>query len=126
MKYLKKDTIKRNLLNRREITSNGCWIFTGTLDSHGYGRVMIHGIIHSAARVSLHIFKDFDLKSPLDACHNDELCNSRACINPDHLYPGTRANNIQDSVIKGTHKSGFLKSNKTKEKQNNDSTRNRS
>jgi len=31
-------------------------------------------------------------------------CDNRACINPEHLYIGTRQNNIDDMVSRGRHK----------------------
>jgi hypothetical protein len=97
----------QNLLKRKMvIDDNECWLWTGKLDTHGYGNIMIRRVRHSVSRVSLHVFKDFDLKSSLDVCHTIN-CKSRRCHNPDHLYAGTRSQNIQDAVKAGTHRSGF-------------------
>ena len=103
MKPFKIETIMRNLALRRRITDSDCWLWTGQKDSHGYGTMMIRGVRHSVSRVALHIFSGFDLNSPLDVCHRDDLCNNRDCFNPEHLYAGTRQRNIVDSVKRGTH-----------------------
>lgn len=112
MKPFSIGTIQRLLREKSARNEKGCWIWMGSMDSKGYGRMMRNGIMHSASRMSLHVFKGFPLESNLDACHNDKVCDSRACVNPDHLYAGSRARNISDSVIRGTHRSGFKRKTK--------------
>lgn len=99
-----KEQVKIALNYRRWIEpSTGCWVWLGQTNKCGYGQTKIYGKMKSLSRVSLHIYKDFDLNSPLDACHNDEVCNRRDCFNPEHLYAGTTKQNIQDSIKRGTH-----------------------
>lgn len=36
----------------------------------------------------------------MDACH---ACDNRACVNPEHLYEGTRKQNMADCTARGRH-----------------------
>lgn len=70
---------------------HGCWEWIGTLDSAGYGtasasktaRVRAHRLIYSVFRGP--IPEGLDL---------DHLCRNRCCVNPAHLEPVTRRENL--------------------------------
>ena len=76
---------------------NGCRIWTGKLNMHGYGMVKIAKKEHRAHRVvyyALHPKTD----PQLVIRHN---CGNPACVNPAHLSVGTNADNARDMVRKG-------------------------
>jgi hypothetical protein len=85
------------LLQHRNITSNGCWLWTGAL-SHGYGVIYIEGELWPTHRLSIFLYKESEYKYNWDVLHK---CNNSCCFNPEHLYIGTRSDNEQDKLKAG-------------------------
>ena len=84
------DPIQR-LLERVEVTQDGCWISGHAKDSLGYAAVWVDGKTHRAHRVmweSQHGPIDPDLVI-------DHLCRQPSCINPAHLEPVTQLLNVR-------------------------------
>lgn len=100
-----KDALLGRFLAKTQILPNGCWYWLGGKATYGYGRFSINGKTHQAHRVSMFLFKDFDLESDLFACHH---CDNAPCVNPDHLFEGDWSDNAIDSVRKGIHLVGSL------------------
>ena len=61
----------------------------------GNGAVRVH-------RLVMAIWNGFDLTSRLCILHK---CDTPACINPDHLFTGTRVENMLDKCAKGRQSS---------------------
>ena len=82
-------------------TSEGCSNWShGT--SHGYGEVILDGKSMTAHRAVWLLTKG-PIPEGMLVCHR---CNNKLCINPDHLYLGTIAQNTIDAG-----KDGLLKRN---------------
>ena len=78
-------------------TETGCFPWTGSLRTTGYGRMSVKGGYVSAHRIAWCLRHG---KSPGDklVCHR---CDNRWCVNADHLWLGTVADNTKDMVRKG-------------------------
>jgi hypothetical protein len=92
------------LCRNSENGPNGCMNCTCKTDSDGYVHMNIGSMrdgtrrLALAHRVSASIWKGFDLQSSLCVLHK---CDNPRCINPDHLFIGTRLVNNRDRHIKG-------------------------
>ena len=71
--------------------NSGCWLWTGTTNPGGYGAVGFMGRTRSAHRVSYELAKG-PIPAGLDLDHK---CRVRCCVNPDHLEPVTRSENLR-------------------------------
>ncbi|WP_228042267.1 MULTISPECIES: HNH endonuclease [unclassified Tychonema] len=81
-----------------EIQDNGCIIFQGGKDCSGYGRYWKNGKLKLVTRAVLAEKLGYEVPTYMDACHT---CNTPSCINPEHLWAGTRSQNALDASKKG-------------------------
>lgn len=92
------------------IPFHSCWEWTGCKSSRGYGELKTStGKTEIASRVSWKIHFG-DIPDGMFVCHS---CDNPGCVNPSHLFLGSRRDNILDMVAKDrqTGKRIFLRGN---------------
>lgn len=80
-------------------TTGDCWVWTGAVDTRGYGHLRRHGKIVRAHRYAYAI--TFGEPGDLHVRHK---CDNRLCCNPAHLEVGTHADNMRDMKERGGRK----------------------
>jgi len=77
--------------------NSGCYLWTGAVDSGGYGQLRVGDTSRGAHRLSWeNAFGE--VPSGLFVCHK---CDVRSCVNPGHLFLGTAGDNNKDRQEKG-------------------------
>lgn len=76
--------------------NSGCWLWTGSMRTTGYGCVNFNGKTMGAHRLSYESYKGST--GDLHVLHR---CDMPACVNPDHLYIGTNKVNAYDRERRG-------------------------
>jgi len=76
---------------------SGCWLWTAGVFKDGYGKMEIKYQYKRAHRISWMIFRG-EIPDGMCVCHS---CDTPLCVNPDHLFLGTRRENNQDAARKG-------------------------
>lgn len=78
--------------------TDSCWLWRGCLNAQGYGNFRHRGRSQLTNRVAYELATGTIPPTGLDVCHR---CDVPACVNPDHLFLGTRSDNVRDMVQKG-------------------------
>jgi len=73
---------------------SGCWLWTGALNSSGYGKFKIDGKQLLSHRVAYELFR-----APIPAgLQIDHLCRVTCCVNPSHM----EAVSCRTNTLRGT------------------------
>lgn len=93
------------LLKNMKFTYNECIEWTGALNASGHGKCgntywAKYYKINCAHQLSYIVaFGNYDRSLQVN-----HICDNAKCINPDHLYLGSQADNVNDMLKRGRHK----------------------
>lgn len=85
--------------------SGDCWIWMGYRDRKGYGQVRVNGKTFYSHRMAWILSVGYIPKGMCVLHH----CDNPKCVNPNHLFIGTHADNMHDMIKKGRHARGYKK-----------------
>lgn len=100
-----KDAKVRFWSNVRTAAPDDCWNYERDRDSNGYGRVTIAGKKMRTHRFSYMIHHELT-QEDIKGIVIRHTCDNPSCVNPNHLIPGTPADNIHDAIERGRNAKG--------------------
>lgn len=94
------------VMSRVQKEQGGCWLWIGLKNKDGYGRfaerrnrmVLVHRWLYEQTT-----------GEPIAGLVLMHKCDTPACVNPDHLTPGSHADNAKDMFAKGRWANQFAK-----------------
>jgi hypothetical protein len=90
--------IHHTLADRCDAAENGCILWIGCRDSHGYGQLRVGG---RKKKLAHRLSYELSVGPIPEGLHVLHRCDTPLCINPDHLFVGTNSDNVRDKLSKG-------------------------
>lgn len=107
---LSPERIKRFEAKYEPEPNTGCWLWVACLNEHGYGVFQIGHGTRLATRVAWELHHGSSIPTGMCVLHR---CDTPACVNPAHLFLGTRLDNARDRDAKGRGRCGEHNKRKT-------------
>lgn len=85
-------SLESELLRRKVVTQDGCWIWTGGVAPNGYGQIGYKNQNMRVHRVAAFLWLGLELENRDQVAMHK--CENKACFNPEHLKVGTQSENM--------------------------------
>ena len=76
--------------------NSGCLLWLGSVNQHGYGQMRVDRRSRQATHIALEL-SGRSVPKGMRACHR---CDNPFCVNEEHLFIGSQADNVADMVAK--------------------------
>lgn len=93
------DLLRMTIMNKTVVSERGCWEWQGAKHECGYGTIMRKRKRLAVHRLSYELWVG-NIPDGLVIRHK---CDNPRCVNPNHLVPGTQAQNIADIAERGRY-----------------------
>lgn len=81
---------------------NGCWLWGQAPSDNGYGYFGVKTSEGKYKKIRAHryawLLHRGEIPEGMEVCHS---CDSKLCVNPDHLYLADHAQNMHDASMRG-------------------------
>lgn len=81
--------------------TESCWLWTGAKGHSGYGHFTVENRQVGAHCASWEMHNGKEIPAGMYVCHNCPEGDRKDCVNPNHLWLGTRTENMRDASAKG-------------------------
>jgi hypothetical protein len=79
------------------VVKSGCWEWQAALDANGYGKIWDG----KAVRLAHRVVYEMEVGPIPEGLDIDHLCRVTRCVNPEHLEPVTRSENLRRGEVGG-------------------------